>query len=53
MVVSGVATNYCCRAASVDAFHLGFNVTMLSDCLAAASIKKHETALDELRKTDI
>ncbi|KAL4465722.1 hypothetical protein ABPG72_015123 [Tetrahymena utriculariae] len=53
VVVCGIATNYCCRATSVDAFHLGFNVAMLSDCLAASTQERHNTALKELKNTDL
>ncbi|KAL4426587.1 hypothetical protein ABPG74_009279 [Tetrahymena malaccensis] len=53
VVICGIATNYCCRATSVDAFHLGFKVTMLSDCLAASTQDRHNTALKELKNTDL
>jgi len=41
IVVCGVATNYCCRATSVDGYHLGFDVCFVEDCIAASSQKAH------------
>jgi nicotinamidase-related amidase/alkylated DNA repair dioxygenase AlkB len=50
IVLAGVATNGCVAATAKDARGLGFEVTILSDATAAASLPRHQNALAELQR---
>ena len=48
--VGGVVTNVCVRATVTDAFFLGFDVTVVSDCVAATRANLHREALAVMEK---
>ncbi len=51
--VSGIATEFCVRNTAEDLKKAGFNVILLSDCLAYVSEAGHRKALDEMRAEGI
>ncbi len=48
LVLAGLATNICVAATAKEARQLGYQVTVLSDATAAASLSRHLAALAEL-----
>ena len=49
--VAGVVTNVCVRATVTDAFFLGFDVTVVSDCVAATRANLHREALVAMERS--
>ncbi|KRX04920.1 Isochorismatase-like protein [Pseudocohnilembus persalinus] len=50
LVIVGVATNYCVKATTIDAFHLGYNITIIEDAVGASTKQLHEKAILEIQK---
>ncbi|MDR1529468.1 MAG: isochorismatase family protein [Burkholderiales bacterium] len=52
LFVCGLATDYCVRATALDARHLGYEVTVLRDAIAAVNVNVDdgERALQEMRQ---
>ncbi len=50
VVVVGVATDYCVKASALDALHLGYSATVLTDAVAAVNVAPGDgdRALEEL-----
>lgn len=42
VVVCGLATDYCVRATAIDAVHLGFEVTLLGEAVAAVNLEPED-----------
>ena len=55
VVVCGLATDYCVRAAALDAVRLGFEVTLLADAVAAVNLQPEdgERAIAELQEAGV
>ena len=51
--VCGIATEFCVRNTCEDLKKAGFNVILLSDCLAYVDEVGHRKALDEMRSEGI
>lgn len=51
--VCGIATEFCVRNTCEDLKKAGFNVILLSDCLAYVDEAGHRKALDEMRSEGI
>lgn len=47
--VGGVVTNICVLATATHAHELGYNVTVLEDCLGWRNRKSHKNAIEKLR----
>lgn len=52
VVVSGLATDYCVRASTIDACREGFDVTVATDAIRAVEVESGDgaRALDEMRE---
>lgn len=48
LLIAGTKTNVCCEATARDAMMMGYNVVMVSDCLAALSDDEHRAALETI-----
>ena len=48
LFLSGCATDGCVRYTAVDGHQLGYYVRVIKDCVAGATVKRHEAALDHL-----
>jgi nicotinamidase-related amidase len=48
--ITGVTTNVCIMATCRDAFSLGYDVKLISDCTAAASYERHNKSLLTIEK---
>lgn len=46
VILTGVATDICLQNTAAGAFYRGYDITVVEDCSAALSKKKHERALD-------
>ncbi len=46
LLIAGTKTNVCCEATARDAMMMGYNVVMVSDCLAALSDDEHRASLE-------
>ncbi|MGH2444907.1 MAG: isochorismatase family protein [Candidatus Limnocylindria bacterium] len=55
VVVCGLATDYCCNETALDAVRLGFEVSLLTDAVAAVNLEPHdgEQALSEMADAGI
>ena len=48
LLIAGTKTNVCCEATARDAMMMGYNVIMVSDCLAALSDDEHRASLETI-----
>lgn len=48
VLVAGVNTNVCVAATVYDAYHRGYEVTVLADCVASHEQEQHERALENI-----
>lgn len=48
LVLAGCATDGCVRATAVDAHQFGYRVRVVKDCVAGATFRRHEAALEHL-----
>jgi ureidoacrylate peracid hydrolase len=48
LLIAGTKTNVCCEATARDAMMMGYNVIMISDCLAALSDDEHRASLETI-----
>lgn len=48
LIISGTATCGCVRATAVDAHQLGYRIRIVADCVAGATVRRHEAALEYL-----
>jgi ureidoacrylate peracid hydrolase len=48
LLIAGTKTNVCCEATGRDAMMMGYNVVMVSDCLAALSDDEHRASLETI-----
>ncbi len=49
IIFTGIDTYYICVESSVrDAFNRGYDVTLVSDCVASRNSKHHQTTLDQV-----
>ena len=48
LLIAGTKTNVCCEATARDAMMMGYNVVMVSDCLAALSDDEHRASLETI-----
>jgi len=46
--LAGAATDGCVRATAVDGHQLGYRVRVIRDCVAGATVARHQAALDYL-----
>ncbi len=55
VVITGLATDYCVKATALDAARLGFEVTVLTDAIAAVNVREGDgdAALDEMREAGV
>jgi nicotinamidase-related amidase len=50
LVITGINTNAACLLTAVEAFQLGFDVIMVTDCCGAWNEEKHQSGLSYLRQ---
>lgn len=48
LILAGCATDGCVRATAVDAHQLGYRVRVARDCVAGATFRRHEAALEHM-----
>jgi nicotinamidase/pyrazinamidase len=55
VVIVGLATDYCVRATALDAAHLGFETSVLTDAIAAVDIESGDgdRAIEEMREAGV
>ncbi len=46
--LAGITSSWCVRATATDAYQLGYNVHLVSDCMAGFDTAAHETSLSEM-----
>lgn len=49
LILTGLATNSCVLCTTHDAKMRDYDITVVSDCCAARTVKEHEQALDHIR----
>jgi nicotinamidase-related amidase len=50
LIVAGLATNSCILCTAHEANMRDFEVTVVSDCCAARTVREHEQALENIRE---
>ena len=45
-----MTSNFCIKSSVIDAFHLGYNIIVPSDCVTASKIENHNQAIKDIKE---